>query len=229
VARIKKLRSEHALELKAFLALSKESQKKLSEAVSAHAPTIAASQLLSRFVETLGDRSLARNVLRQLLFIAEYVRVNECTSTDALADIGKALNNDSQWTTEEVQTLAAQSDWISSLSDMQAVYGSAKALTLSFDTENSFSNFRVITDIRPVFDRSRAEIIGATIINDVRIEYSDLVENRSLSLPVSVEELKKIRIAVDDAISKSSRAQKWLEAPKPVPAFSRGEEKYGFD
>lgn len=229
MARLKKLRPEHALELKAFLALQPDQRKRLSAIIDDAAPVVAASQLLKRFVEVVPDREVARHVLRQLLFVAEYVRNNQCTSSDALSDVVKALEKDSQWTKEEIHSLSGLLDWIKNTADSRAIYGSAKAMTLSFDTPTSISEVRIITDIRPVFDRSRETMLGGTILNELRIDYSEGNEDRSISLALSLEDLKKIRSLIEDAISKSLLSQRWLEAPSPTTSFVRGEETYGFD
>jgi hypothetical protein len=128
-----------------------------------------------------------------------------------------------------VDAFVGLTGWLASLLGSKAVYGSAKALTLSYDTEKSLIDLRVITDVRPVFDDGRHEVLGATVLHALRVEYSEAGDPRSLSIAAGAADLKKIKEAIEDALLKSDRMRLWLQKPNAVPSFERGEEKYGFD
>ena len=78
-----------------------------------------------------------------------------------------------------------------------------KALDLSFDVERFCVGTRIITDVRPVFDPSRNQIVGSAIRQTLRLEYMSLDGTvTSMSIGLDADDIDRLKKACDEAIHK---------------------------
>jgi hypothetical protein len=225
VARTARIGPDQASELKALIQVSEEQLEALTRLVGQMDSTVAPSLLLEKFSEGLGSHPAARSIIRQLLFIAEYSRLRRVSAKDSFDAVINGLKSHPTWSEEELRLLAKVESWVVKMVEAKVIYGPAKALSLSYDTDGSFIDFRVVTDIRPVFDKERGGVLGGVVINTLKIEFYQHGEQRSISIGADAEELRTIISVVEDAITKSTKAMSWL-SDRATPAFVRGDEEY---
>lgn len=81
----------------------------------------------------------------------------------------------------------------------------AKAQQLKLDNENSFSNSRIITDIRPVFSVNALEADSFLLIHNLRIDYIN--SNRDIEAAIfalDINDLLELKKNIERAISKEA-------------------------
>ena len=101
------------------------------------------------------------------------------------------------------------------LSNLEYVF---KFTEIYFSHRLHVHSFRVFSDIRPVFDSSADDVIGAVVKNVVSINYSDSNEDESnLELAIRIDELTELRDEVDRAIRKSKLLETLLRERLSLP------------
>jgi hypothetical protein len=94
------------------------------------------------------------------------------------------------------------------LFSIKALFISAKAVNVMFDTPAHFTGVRILTDLRPVFDRSDANTIEAAVItHTLRLNYHG-TEREELFLAVDSNDLDRIQ----DAIVRAREKAKAIES-----------------
>lgn len=77
-----------------------------------------------------------------------------------------------------------------------------KAQRLAYDHQNLLHDTFIITDIRPIFDDDRLDIIGSIINNTLTITYLENKETKNLHLAVDVTDIEKLKNQCDRTLSK---------------------------
>lgn len=92
---------------------------------------------------------------------------------------------------------------LDSLDDDHPLMVSLKAQHLVYDRPNLLRDIRIITDIRPVFDKAAEHIHEMVVTHNLIIEYEDKEGRKELYLAVDNEDISSIRNACDRADAKS--------------------------
>ena len=88
----------------------------------------------------------------------------------------------------------------------------SRAADLQSEVPNSFDSARVLTDLRPIFDReSGAEMEGAVVLHSLKINYWHCGELREIHVAMELEDVKRLRLALDRAITKTTTLQAFLK------------------
>lgn len=91
----------------------------------------------------------------------------------------------------------------------------AKALELSIDVENVFSDCRIVTDLRPIFPDDPDNILSAVIVDNLRIDYYDRSGDiTSFYIAMDQGDLSALRDEIDRALEKNKSVRSFLEAAK---------------
>jgi hypothetical protein len=87
----------------------------------------------------------------------------------------------------------------------------AKALELSVDYENVFSDCRILTDVRPVFPDDLEDMAAAVIVDNLRISYFDRDGDLStFFLAMDQKDLLALREEIDRALEKNKSMRSFL-------------------
>jgi hypothetical protein len=102
----------------------------------------------------------------------------------------------------------------------------AKAEDISYDFERIYMAGRVLTSIRPVFDEPRNVIIGATIVQTLRLEYTS-TDGRmsSISVSLDMDDIKELGAECQRAINKANAARLRIQKDCRIEALLPGEEE----
>ena len=103
---------------------------------------------------------------------------------------------------------------------------SAKALEVAYDFERIYREGRFITSARPVFNDGRDAIMGAIVVQTLRLDYSSSTgEESTLSVAMDMADIKQLRRACDDAIKKGETAFKAAADMWNVSTLMPGEDR----
>ena len=124
-------------------------------------------------------------------------------------------------------TWAACRDVLKSLLSSHSIRLSAKALEVSYDFERVYRDGRFITSIRPIFDDEREAVLGATVVQTLRVDYSSSLtgEGTTISLVMDMADIVQLRLACDGAIRKGEAAYKAATATWNLPTLMPGEDR----
>lgn len=192
------------------------------------APFMAASDLRSLFQDCLESEEQALALVRQLLGLATYCRSANEEPKDAIESLLASLP-DTKLDEGEKSNLTKLAPTLGKLLGHGYVNLSSKALHLGFDHANIFNSANIITDIRPVFDESREEIVSAVISQTLRVHYSSGSQTQNLSLALDNDDILTLRDACDEALKKGGFAKGLVIDKMDIKASIAGEEEYGYD
>lgn len=117
------------------------------------------------------------------------------------------------------------------LFDCDGIRLPAKALHLSTDYSQVFTSANVITDVRPVFDGARDDLVGAVVVQTLRVHYvgnGGDQGHQELSLALDIDDIEKLIKELKKALKKSETAKREFGDKLESEIFVIGEEKYGF-
>lgn len=101
------------------------------------------------------------------------------------------------------------------LLSIDSLYATARAARLSLENEHSFTDARVVTDIRPVFDQEKPEVppTGAVVIHTLRITYvSDDNETKNFFVALDTNEVRELLKHLERANLKAESIKSVLKA-----------------
>ena len=98
----------------------------------------------------------------------------------------------------------------------------AKSANLAYDYANLLRNARVITDVRPVFDDSVESIDGAVVSHVLRLKYTGIDDETSLSIVIDTTDIQRLLEECERALSKGNLVRNWLRDGKPIQCHVTG-------
>jgi hypothetical protein len=89
----------------------------------------------------------------------------------------------------------------------------SKAKQLAHDSQSTFSEARIITDVRPIFASDHVgPPIGAIVIHTLKIDYWQESSQKELYLLVDDEDIETLKKALDHATEKSKALTEFIRA-----------------
>lgn len=165
----------------------------------------------------------AVDAIRVLVALATIVRKNVVTASEVLNGVSESVVAAS-WTAEERAAFEGAKDRISALIAEYSVVIAAKTIDLTFDHSKFLMNWRIISDIRPVFNLNQSDVIGATICHVLRIEYADGDGGDSdLSLILDSRDIEQFQNVCKQALEKAAVLQRVLSNGLKVEAIDMEE------
>ena len=150
-------------------------------------------------------------LLRQLLALHGLQRQVEISSEEIFLGIEEAIRNDSKWTEEDWKKWATVSSPLKELFELDTVRLSAKALDLSYEHTQLLQRARIVTDIRPVFNKDASQLCGTVISHSLLLRFDDPQGNHVLNLAVDETDIKDLVKQCERALAKSKTARDRLE------------------
>ena len=186
-----------------------------------HRPTIKRSEFRKLISEAFDDPQVSAAASRALPGLATALRKFNISAARLFEMIGSSFH-DMQET--EKKSWHECRPIIQQMTSSECVMVYAKARDLAFDFERLYAQARILTDIRPVFDDSRNEIIGADITETLRLDYF-LPEStsNSVSIAMDVADIEQLQKVCEDALRKAEAARKLMEDKAALPAVLPGE------
>jgi hypothetical protein len=162
---------------------------------------------------------IAEAIVRQLLHLQNASRrtgyaVTELTENQT-ALIEQHFPKDSAELAIRIQGLS----YLNELSCVRAIANTAKAIELSYDSDNLLQHTRILTDVRPLFSEDAQSIDGAIVAHTLRLRYDSAGVDHELSLALDISDLRRLIEDCERALLKEQTAQKKLCKPANVPSM----------
>ena len=181
-----------------------------------HAPRLARfsafSSRLASEVKGLNKRQI--DDIIALLFSLSLSRADaeipaEKTATEVLDAMRASGREDLKLSGEEESRLKSR---ISMLIDISSVKVSAKASRVSTDYPRTFCEAKILSDIRPVFDKPEEKPIGSMVCHTLRIDYHEGGEHKEFFIALDMDDLRELKKTIDRAETKTASLRSFLNA-----------------
>lgn len=226
-----KIKPAQAEALQAIAKMSPERFSKLADLLwGQDSPSIKATQLLEVVRNFSGDEDFSDAFCTQLISLAMFRRVEKIEPEELFDSLFGGMEN--AGFSEETR------DWYTKirpdfvrLLNCDSVRFPAKALHLSTDHEQLFVSANVVTDVRPVFDGDRSELVGAVVVQTLRAHYlaaGGEQGKQQVSLALDIDDIQKLIDELEKALLKAQTAKNEFGKKTGKDIFVVGEETYGF-
>lgn len=140
-------------------------------------------------------------------------------SVDEVIGALKAGLQTSGWDEEKITSCYAIFQTLKTFASSEKLIVASKASDLLFLTKWHLHNWRIVTDLRPVFDGKRDAIAGMLCTNAIHISYSDGSENdNTLQIPVGIDDLEKLLSEVRSALEKTRKLENEISNKFKIPS-----------
>ena len=123
--------------------------------------------------------------------------------------------------------LSAWPDCVPSLIKLlqsKSVRAATKAIEVSYDFERIYVDGRFITSVRPIYDAPGSEVIGAAVVQTLRLEFVSSEGDRStISVAMDKADIERLTDACARAIRKGDAAFKASTTTWKLPTIMPGE------
>jgi hypothetical protein len=173
----------------------------------------------------------ARAVVQQVVALLTLKRRRRLLDPEALTQaVTEALRSTpAKWNAEDLERWDTVRPAFERIVSAEPVMVVAKALHLSFDYANWLEGARILTDIRPVFDDTHREILGAIISHVLRLDFGSDDGSHTVSVAMTEEDVEMLRQACEESLKKSREAKQLATDRLDISAFIAGEENYDLD
>lgn len=198
------------------LALLRDTDPKLIDKIvtklSASDYLITPSELRYELRQILDGSDEQTNALaRLLLSLYTLLRQRDLEVSDLLEGLSNGIDTGKiNWKDEEVKrwnSLLPKTEKLLSLESVQTV---VKALDLSYDYANLYQNAKILTDIRPIFNKNADNIEGAVVSFTLRLYYDSLEGPKSISIALDIEDIENMITNSQRAKTKAETAQDFM-------------------
>ena len=219
----------HSTELATIGGLDDYSVTQAEEALSAIA-TIETPRALIRIVERkleggeiedAGEAS--RLLIANLIQLHQFSRRSNRSIADLIESSRRSVDTE-EGPANELHLVERGLKTLERLSSIRSVGLAARAIDLSYDSDNLLQRTRVVTDIRPLFSGDAMSVDGAIVGHTLRLRYDHEGRDEELSLAVDVNDLEQLRQQCERAILKDSTAKTSLIEKSGVPTTQAAED-----
>ena len=165
------------------------------------------------------ELEVAEAIVRQLLHLQNAARrtgyrVEELTEIQA-GQLGHHFAKGS----DELSLAVSGLSILNELSCVPAIARTAKAIELSYDSDNLLQRTRILTDVRPLFTDDAQSIDGAIVAHTLRLRYDSAGVDHELSLALDNSDLRRLIQDCERALLKEQTAQEKLCKPANIPSM----------
>ena len=202
------LARSQADDLATVCALGSAGIRRIASAIDAAQGTIKPGKIREIIAAQVGKDN-AEAVKRVLFGITTASRRGSLSISELLDGLSQSLA--ARWDEANLEKWQACRPALEGLLASKSMVLATKAADLSSDFERICLAVRVLTDIRPVFDDQKREILGSTITQTLRMEYiAPDGDQQSISVALDMDDLAQLKTACEDAVRKAEIAKKML-------------------
>lgn len=190
-------------------------------------PILRPSKLRLLLEELIPDRLHEIDIIvEQLLSLYTLRRQRDIDANTLLEGLWHGIVNstDDQWGKTEISEWKAIQPQLQQLFSLEAVWTIVKTLNLSYDYANLLQGIKILTDIRPVFDKDATEIQGSVVSYTLRISFDSRDENKSLSIALDENDVRRLLEVSKRALKKAETAKRFMNEQTGKTTFICGEE-----
>lgn len=197
----------------------------LGDLLSQHDPClIKPADLRKAIVEALGAEA-APSIERVLLGLSGLRRQGHVSATELLDSLNYAIESEN-WDASRREGWLSIQEPLAKLLDSRSVIVTAKAVDLLYDYEHFFVSAKILTDVRPVFDEGKNDIVGAAINQTLRLEYTDGAGKRAtISMSMDDDDIEWLKRSCEEALRKGEKSSKLVKEKWSVSTITVDEMK----
>ncbi len=218
--RVVRLSKTQAEDITALCSFGSATVARLADSIERLSPTIRKEKIQEVIAAQFGKEK-AEPIGRVLFGLATLHRRN----FESLSVLLDSISIPSEWDD------AQQAKWqecrpaIERLLSAAPVILAAKATDLSFDVERFCVGARIITDIRPIFDPKHEKIVGSTLRQTLRLEFTSLdARVTSMSIGLDADDISRLKKECEEAINKAAVTRNTLQSIGLEEIIIPGEE-----
>lgn len=152
------------------------------------------------------DKHTAFNIASTLIALRQFYKEENLSNEDVVDLIGESIENDTEFLveTEQIERFKKRLSNLLEALENNASYLdiSEKASDLLIEYERIFSDSRIITDIRPVFDsETEKKVEGAILIHTLKIQYKDAEATKEFYVALDSDDLDNLHEQVIIAVN----------------------------
>lgn len=187
-------------------------------------PTLRPQDLLADVSKILGGD--AEFLVRQLLALQGLIRRTGLPSEEVLGGIRDAIGRQGQEVGLENEAWAVVEPVIKCLVEEKSIRLVATAIELAYDYANLLRRIKILTDIRPLFDKPADRIEGAVISYTLRLHYDSADGEHELSIALDEADIRTLMVECGRAITKTATAKSLMADKCQIPVALSGDAKH---
>lgn len=150
------------------------------------------------------NTEIAESLLMQILSLTSLERHRDLTADDVLGGLLYGIrSSEHPWTEEEIQRWQALEPELRRLLEHPRIWRVAKTLDLSYDFAHLLQEARIVTDIRPVFDREATQMEAAVVSFTLRLRYDSRDGNHGISVAMNESDIESLIEECNRALRKA--------------------------
>jgi len=152
------------------------------------------------------------DILRTLLSLASSLADSEVSVDKVASDLVDAMRASAR---EDLRLSPENEDVFKNrivrLLNISSLNMSAKACRVRTDYPGVFCDAKILSDIRPVFDKPGDKPIGSVINHTLRIEYHEEGDHKEFYVALDTEDLSKLKRTLERAETKAASLKAYLK------------------
>ncbi len=184
-------------------------------------PTLRPQDLLAGAAEALGQD--AEPLVRQLLSLHGLGRQTGSSSEQVLRSVNDVVRQQGQEVGLTLESWESVEPVIKRLVEEKSVRLTATAIELAYDYTNLLRRAKILTDIRPLFDKSAEQIEGAVVSYTLRLHYNSADGEHELSIAMDEADIRTLIGECNRAIKKAATAKSLIDEKCRIPVTLPGE------
>lgn len=181
-------------------------------------------ELKKMFYHSL-DKENGNILYRHIFSISTLLREHSITVDEFFTSMDASLGK-SGWSSEELKKWTDISKYLKDILQLDVICLVTKILDLTYDYTNLLEKSRILTDVRPVFDEKKNQIIGSIVTQTLRLHYYSEDASHSLSITLDEKDLNTLEEACLDAKKKAKQAKDLMKEKCGIQSFIVGDSYY---
>lgn len=181
-----------------------ELESKLSAADIGSNPQVIIESI---FVDVFGDVKQADVFERQIMGLAGLLRRLPYPTESSLSRIGDSCS-ERDWSEAERENWKSAIPSIARIVKSKIVDSTSKALLLHYDHDRLWVSATIISDIRPIFDDSREEVVAGVMSQTLKLAYNDKSgKEHDFSIVLDEQDISALKEACELALRKAKASK----------------------
>ncbi len=171
------------------------------------------------------DKENGNILYKHILSISTLLRERSITVDEFFTSIDATLKK-TGWISDELKKWEGIAKYLKDILQLDVICLVTKILDLTYDYTNLLEKTRVLTDIRPVFDEKKEQIVGSIITQTLRLHYYSEDASHNLSITLDEKDLNTLEKACSDAKEKAKQAKDLMIEKCGIQSFIVGDSYY---
>ncbi len=192
-------------------------------------PPLTTNELGSILGEVLGaDSEVSEILLKQVVSLASLERHQDLAAGDVLRGLLYGIRASApSWTQDDFERWQTVEPELRRILEHPSVWRVSKALDLSYDFAYLLQEARVVSDIRPVFDREATEIEAAVVSFTLRLRYDGVNGEHGVSVAMNESDVKDLLQECQRALRKAHLASEVMNGKARIRTIISGQGDAG--